>query len=166
MKPELLLRESPGHLVAPRVGAWIETTLSRSTTCCVRVAPRVGAWNHRDRTNDTPNQRTVPCTLFILAHFHERFFDSYHKIINFVPNPFCAFFTKKAPLASKRQRGTKLLLFRETIARLLYVLQHVFHFFSALFSHYIWWFQNFLLTLQPETRLFTTPMQWAIGRES
>ncbi len=31
-------------LVAPRVGAWIETDKSGHTVCVTKVAPRVGAW--------------------------------------------------------------------------------------------------------------------------
>ena len=32
------------HLVAPRVGAWIETAVYSQTAVAVVVAPRVGAW--------------------------------------------------------------------------------------------------------------------------
>ena len=50
------------RLVVPRVGAWIETSPNTRALRPRRVAPRVGAWNHGDRTNNTPNQRTVPST--------------------------------------------------------------------------------------------------------
>ena len=32
------------YAVAPRVGAWIETLRLTHCYCCFRVAPRVGAW--------------------------------------------------------------------------------------------------------------------------
>ena len=36
--------------VAPYVGAWIETSPTRSTRCCATVAPYVGAWIETSRT--------------------------------------------------------------------------------------------------------------------
>ena len=44
---EIISTQSSGSLgvqVAPRVGAWIEITISYVITCCSSVAPRVGAW--------------------------------------------------------------------------------------------------------------------------
>ena len=36
--------QKPDKRVAPRVGAWIETVMSRCTSAMEHVAPRVGAW--------------------------------------------------------------------------------------------------------------------------
>jgi len=36
-------------LVAPRVGAWIETTLGQQIENAMLVAPRVGAWIETDK---------------------------------------------------------------------------------------------------------------------
>ena len=44
MKPSWHIEEICEHLVAPRVGAWIETPVSLMKFGLAVVAPRVGAW--------------------------------------------------------------------------------------------------------------------------
>ena len=44
MKLATALQELTGGLVAPRVGAWIETKADVQTAGTCEVAPRVGAW--------------------------------------------------------------------------------------------------------------------------
>ena len=44
LKLILGLNERPQDAVAPRVGAWIETSISSTIQYQEKVAPRVGAW--------------------------------------------------------------------------------------------------------------------------
>ena len=44
LKPNFLLNKRVSFLVAPRVGAWIETSQQGRHNQSGRVAPRVGAW--------------------------------------------------------------------------------------------------------------------------
>ena len=44
LKLLVLLTKTLLRVVAPRVGAWIETTLDSSASLAAVVAPRVGAW--------------------------------------------------------------------------------------------------------------------------
>ncbi len=46
-------------LVAPRVGAWIETPASVSSPFIIRVAPRVGAWIETKENNSPVEGSTV-----------------------------------------------------------------------------------------------------------
>ena len=50
-------------VVAPRVGAWIETDLAAEYTSALQVAPRVGAWIETLCADmiDPPTRRRTPC---------------------------------------------------------------------------------------------------------
>ena len=48
LKLFLLSRSRSGRRVAPRVGAWIETSLQSGLCDYIGVAPRVGAWIETD----------------------------------------------------------------------------------------------------------------------
>ena len=51
--------DNNGSIVAPYVGAWIETSSTTSTACGVSVAPYVGAWIETCRFLDWSRQTKV-----------------------------------------------------------------------------------------------------------
>ena len=63
LKPHLLKWSVTNLLVAPRVGAWIETLRLSLAASAVKVAPRVGAWIETNKTLCAPNSLTgrTPC---------------------------------------------------------------------------------------------------------
>ena len=54
LKLQLLMSNCHYYVVAPRVGAWIETAQTSDDIGVIQVAPRVGAWIETSKLPETP----------------------------------------------------------------------------------------------------------------